>query len=57
MKQLEGMILIETFVSWFLGVISNGIGEKNKRKREMSCLIPGFPIRHRSQLFTQKVWM
>ena len=30
MKQLEGMILIETFVSWFLGVISNGIGEKVK---------------------------
>ena len=35
MKQLEGMILIETFVSWFLGVISNGIGEKSKRKREI----------------------
>ena len=30
MKQLEGMILIETFVSLFLGVISNGIGEKVK---------------------------
>ena len=38
MKQLEGMILIETFVSWFLGVISNGIGEKSKRKREIKNL-------------------
>lgn len=38
MKQLEGMILIETFLSWFLGVISNGIGEKSKRKREIKNL-------------------
>ena len=38
MKQLEGMILIETFVSWFLGVITNGIGEKRKRQREIKNL-------------------
>ena len=30
--------MIETFVSWFLGVISNGIGEKSKRKREIKNL-------------------
>lgn len=26
-------------------------------KRIISCLIPGFPTRHRSQTFTQEVWM
>ena len=32
------MILIETFVGWFLSVISNGIGEKSKRKKEIQNL-------------------
>lgn len=32
------MILIETFVGWFLNVISNGIGEKRKRKKEIQNL-------------------
>jgi len=38
MKWLEGMILIETFISWFLGVVTNGIGEKRKRKKELESI-------------------
>lgn len=32
------MILIETFFSWFLGAVSNGISEKRKRKREIKSV-------------------
>lgn len=38
MKRLEERILIEALVGWFLDVISNGIGEKCKRKKEIQNL-------------------
>lgn len=39
MKHLEKMILIKAFVGWFLGVISNGIGERERNPSSRKCKI------------------